>query len=96
MWQALGAPDVLRAAIEEQQTNVYPENTLPLQAFIALQTQWRSGMGGREGLIYGEAYKWMDEHGIRKQKKRQDLMWAVQVMEFEALRVWAEARKQAS
>lgn len=77
----------------EFEVEIYPENWLAILAFCDLQTQWRSGMGGREGLIYSEAYGWMDERGIRKRKKRQDLMWALRVMEMTALKVWAEARK---
>lgn len=92
MWQAMGAPDVMRSAIEEHETEVFPENKLALQAFSDLQTQWRYSMVGREGLIYRAVYQWMDEQGIRKRTHRHDLMWAVQVMEFEALRVWGEKR----
>lgn len=89
MFQAMGAPAALSSAIEAQETEIYPENQRPLQAFEALQTQWRSGMGGREGMIYSEVYRWMDEHGITKRKARIDLMWAIQVMEAEALKIWA-------
>lgn len=49
-------------------------------------------MAGREGLIYSEAWRWMDEAGITRRKKRQDLMHCLRVMEGEALMVWAERR----
>lgn len=94
MYQAMGAPSVMKTAIKTQETEIYPENLLPFRAFTSLQTQWHSGgMGGRSGMIYSEVYKWMDEQGITKRKKRQDTMWAVQVMEGEALKVWAEKRE---
>lgn len=93
MWQAMGAPAAMKAAIEQQETGVYPENHLALQAFASLQTQWRSGMSGRESLIYSEAWKWMDEQGITKRKKRRDLMRCLQIMEAEALKTWSAQRK---
>lgn len=65
-----------------------------MQVFLAMQTQWRCSMGGREGLIYSEAWKWMDEAGIRKPKKRMGLMRCLQTMENEALSAWAEKREQ--
>ena len=95
MFKAMGAPASMRNAIEAQETDVYPENMLPLQAFGELQTQWRSGMGGREGMIYSEIWKWMDEQRIIKRKRRQDLMRCLRVMEAEALRVWS-ARQPAT
>lgn len=52
-------------------------------------------MAGREGLIYGEAYKWMDEHGIIRPKKRRALMKGLRVMEAESLRAWGERRSSA-
>ena len=71
--------------------DVYPENQRAVQAFIDLQTQWRSsGMGGRSGLIYREVYGYMDEIGLTKRKHRLDLMHALRVMEAEALKVWGE------
>ncbi len=93
MFKAMGAPASIRNAIEAQETDVYPENWLALQAFSELQTQWRSGMSGRESLIYAEAWKWMDEHGITRRKRRKDLMSCLRVMEIEALRVWGERAK---
>ncbi|MFA9950834.1 DUF1799 domain-containing protein [Dentiradicibacter hellwigii] len=31
---------------------LWPENALPMQVFMAMQTQWRIGMGGATGLDY--------------------------------------------
>lgn len=75
-----------------EETGVYPENWQAVQLFSAMGNQWHSSMGGREGLRYEvlpviEA--WM---GIKK-KDRADLFSALQVMENEALSVWAEQRK---
>jgi hypothetical protein len=94
MFQAMGAPGHLRKTIESQKTEVFPENIVAVRAFLFLQTQWRSaGMGGRIGLVYQEAWKWMDEQGITRRKKRMDLMECLQVMEAEALKVWCEKRQ---
>lgn len=76
---------------QESLTDVYPENQRALQAFVNLQTQWRSsGMGGRSGLIYHEVYGYMDEIGLAKRKHRLDLMHALRIMEGEALKIWGE------
>jgi len=93
MWAAMGAPVALSQQIEKASIDVYPENHLPLQIFSVLFTQWHTGMGGREGLMYSAVYQEMDERGIRKAKQRQDLMSAVRVREREALNVWGEKRK---
>lgn len=51
-------------------------------------------MGGRDSLIYGEFWKLLDEQGIRKKRKRQELFEAVRVMERETLKAWAEQREK--
>lgn len=73
--------------------DVYPENWPAFVCFTSLQTQWHmGGMGGRTGLMYSAAYQWMDEQGIKKRSKRQDLMQCLRVMEIEALNVWSEKK----
>ena len=38
-------------------------------------------------------YAYMDEPGITRRKKRLDLMWALRIMETEALRIWDQERQ---
>lgn len=56
--------------------------------FGDLDTQWRTGMNGREGLIYSEAFTLMSEKGIRKKKKRLDIFQSLRVMENAALEIF--------
>lgn len=56
-----------------------------------MSTQWHSGMGGREGLRY-EVLPVIEQRLGVKKKQRNDLFWALQIMEGEALRVWGEQR----
>lgn len=78
--------------LEEQHCDVYPENWQAVQVFIAMSTQWHSGMGGREGLRYEVLPVLEDRLGIKK-KHRAEVFGALQVMEREALSVWAEQRE---
>ena len=71
--------------------DVYPENWQPAQVFIALLTQWHCNMNGREGLRY-EVLPVVEERLGIKRKHRTDLFQALQIMEGEALEIWAEQR----
>ena len=65
---------------------------MPLQVFMALQTQWRVGMNGATGLDYAALPAVLDLCAVRR-KQRPDVFWALRVMEGEALRLWAAQRK---
>lgn len=78
--------------LEAPEIEVWPENWTPLQLMDHMSTQWHSGMGGRSGLMYSEAWRWMDETGLTEREARLDVMQAAQVMERELLRIW---RKQS-
>ena len=93
MWEAMGAPAAMKQQIEQTGVDVYPENIQALQVFQAMWTQWHSGMGGREGLRYEALPVIEDRLGVKK-KEKADLFWALQVMEDEALKVWAEQREK--
>lgn len=94
MLAAMGVPPEMWEKMREKSSlEIYPENASAVEAFVALQTQWRTGMNGREGLIYSEVYGYMDEIGITRRRKRKDLLWALRVMEGEVLNVLAENRK---
>ena len=95
MFAAMGIPESMWAQMREKAVvGIYPENWAAVEAYGQLQTQWRSGMGGREGLIYSEVYLWMNEQQITDPEDRQDLMWAIRVMEYESLDIWAKQRSK--
>ncbi|MFA9949159.1 DUF1799 domain-containing protein [Dentiradicibacter hellwigii] len=48
---------------------LWPENALPMQVFMAMQTQWRIGMGGATGLDYS-ALPVVEDRLKRPQKTR--------------------------
>lgn len=72
-----------------EETGIYPENRQAVMVFRAMSNQWHSGMGRREGLRYEVLPVIEDRLGVKK-KHRADLFQALQVMEGEALKVWAE------
>jgi hypothetical protein len=76
---------------QPEETGVYPENWQAVQLFSAMGNQWHSSMGGREGLRY-EALPVVEQRLGIKKKHSADVFAALQVMEREALSVWAERR----
>jgi hypothetical protein len=74
---------------------VFPTNRQAFELFEFLATQWRGGMGGRESLIYSEAYSRMDELGIDDKPRRLSLINDMRVMEQEVLAAIAERRQQS-
>lgn len=77
----------------ETATEVFPENWQPLEVFAAMQTQWRTGMGGATGLDYAALPTVEVRCGVRK-KQRRDVFEALRVLEAETLRVWAKDREK--
>lgn len=75
----------------ESDLDVLEDNLPAVRVFCALQTQWRSGMGGRTGLDYAVLPAVFDLHGIRR-KRRPDVFSGVRVMEAETLNIWSERR----
>lgn len=43
---------IVRDPDEVPPVQVWPENVPAVRVFVAMQTQWHAGMGGRTGLIY--------------------------------------------
>lgn len=76
----------------DMQIELWPENLLPMRVFLAMQTQWRIGMGGATGLDYSALPAVEKRLGVRK-KERGACFRGVQVIEREVLRVWGEAAK---
>lgn len=71
---------------------LWPENALPMQVFMAMQTQWRIGMGGATGLDYSALPVVEARLGVPKQR-RAECFRGLQIIEREVLRVWGEAAK---
>lgn len=60
---------------------------------MQVQTQWRSGMGGREGLDYDGIESEMRNGLVRVRPKDRRRRWAeIKIMERAALGAWAAAR----
>ncbi len=71
---------------------LWPDNALPMQVFMAMQTQWRIGMGGATGLDYSALPVVEDRLNVPK-KRRAECFKGLQIIEREVLRVWSEAAK---
>jgi hypothetical protein len=95
-WGAIGVPNDMIAGISKSASDydVWQCNLEAFNLFQFLGTQWRVGYGGREGIIYAEAYCRMTELGITRKKRRLEIIEDIQVMESEALHLFAEARKK--
>lgn len=63
-----------------------------MQVFMAMQTQWRIGMGGATGLDYSALPVVEDRLNVPKQR-RAECFRGLQIIEREVLRVWGEAAK---
>lgn len=92
--KALAAFGLVAEGLPDPETvDVWPENRAPMEVFAGMQTQWRIGMKGATGLDYAAMPAVMTMVGV-KRKRRADVMGAVQVMERETLRLWAERREK--
>lgn len=63
-----------------------------MQVFMAMQTQWRIGMGGATGLDYSVLPVVEDRLGVPK-KRRAECFKGLQMIEREVLSVWSETAK---
>lgn len=54
---------------------------------LELRTQWRVGGGGAVGLDYNVLYQKLDRKKL-SEEERDDLEYAIHVMELEALRIF--------
>lgn len=92
-WDALGIPPELRSGITESAgvTDVWPETAAAFDLFTAMQTQWRTGMGGPTGLDYAALPAVMDLRCIPAQE-RPELFDQLRVMEGEALAEFGRRR----
>lgn len=88
---AFGLPASLAKSLEEAPCEVWKCNWKTLQLFLAMETQWRAGMGGATGLDYTALPVVAKAKGIKITAARLD---GLRVMEGEALRLMAEERKK--
>lgn len=70
---------------------IWPDNWLPVEVFISMGTQWRTGMGGATGLDYGVLPDVMRLRGVPKADRAEVFDW-VRLMEGEALSQMREKR----
>ena len=68
---------------------IYPCNVKTMRLFIAMSTQWRTGMSGATGLDYTPLQTVAKSIGVRLSAKR---MTDLQTMERAALAYWQEQR----
>ncbi len=69
--------------------DVYPENWLPYQVFLAMGTQWRVGLNGKTGLDYN-IIPMMERRFKVAPEQSDDLFEALQTLETQVLNIWAE------
>ena len=63
---------------------IWPDNWLPVEVFISMGTQWRTGMAGPTGLDYGVLPDVMPLRGVPKAERAEVFDW-IRMMEGEAL-----------
>ena len=76
----------------ERQLWLWPDNRPAWELWLAVQTQWRVGLGGATGLDYSAVAAVMHMQGTPR-TERSELLALLRVMEAEVLEVWA--RKKA-
>lgn len=75
---------------EDWTVELWPDNLIPVNVFIAMATQWRVGPGGPYGLDYNTLPAVMDMLGVPAEE-RADVFDAIREMEDAALE---EMRKE--
>lgn len=60
--------------------------------WCAVQSQWRAGMAGREGLDYAGVRAYLDEAGLCGDERR-SIFAGIQAAEQASLEAWAEQRR---
>ena len=71
---------------------LWPCNVHTWQCWCAVQTQWRTGGAGREGLDYTGVRVWLDEAGLCGDERR-NIFKGIQAAEVATLEAWAEQRR---
>jgi len=73
--------------------SVWPENWLAVELFIDMGTQWRTSMGGLEGLEYLVLFRFLDELEVDRKTWR-ELFEDVRHLELCALEMIRENQQQ--
>lgn len=81
------SPEMWDRFREKSELEIFPENWQPVQIFIAMQTQWRTGMSGPIGMDYQALAVVMELYEVADRK---DCFSAVRTMEIETLAAIAE------
>lgn len=72
---------------------LWPCNVAAWQHWQGVQTQWRTGMGGREGLDYQGVCAYLDELGLQPgSDDRRAAFDGIRAAERGTLLAWQEAR----
>jgi len=87
-----GADAPAARVVDVTDCHLWPCNFRVWKLWLAVQTQWRSGMAGRTGLDYAGVRVAVDRHMPRRE--RGEAFDALCSMERAALRAWGEQREQ--
>lgn len=88
------APSGLQPKAPQADAPIYlwPCNLRAWQVWAAVQSQWRNGVAGREGLDYAGVRAYLDEAGLCGDE-RSSIFAGIQAAESAALEAWAEQRR---
>lgn len=76
----------------QDEAYLWPCNVPAWGVWCAVQSQWRAGMAGREGLDYAGVRAYLDESGLCGDERR-SIFTAIQAAEHASLEAWAEQRR---
>lgn len=88
---ALAAIGFKQEAQVERHLDIWPENVAAFGIFCRLRTQWTMGPSGEVGLNYGGLEFWLKSEAVPPADWL-EVADAVQVLEFETLRLWRKKR----
>jgi len=77
--------------MDSDEFEIWPDNWLPVEVFISMGTQWRTGMNGATGLDYGVLPDVMSLRCVPKKDRRELFDW-IRLMEGEALSQMRESK----
>lgn len=89
------APSGVQPVDTEADAPIYlwPCNLDAWQVWWDIQTQWRTGMDGREGLDYAGVRAHLDEETDFTSAHRREVWSGIRAAEQACLEVWAEQRR---
>lgn len=80
------------SATDTDTHHLWPENVALWGIWLSLQTQWRVGMNGREGLNYAGVVAYLGEVARIRPRQFVQAFGCIQAMESAALNAWAQQR----